>query len=66
MLKLVSRASGHGDQNIQSSSVILLGRKASTRQAARESNKLELIPSSTVKKLRKWYVCNVAGEICFV
>ena len=63
MLKLVSRASGQGDQSFHSSSVILLGRKASTKQAARERNKLELIPSSTMKKPRKWYVCNVAGEI---
>ena len=63
MLKLVSRASGHGDQNFQLSSVTLSGRKATTRQAARERNKLELIPSSIIKKLRKWYVCNVAGEI---
>ena len=66
MVKLVSRASGQGDQNFQLCSVILLGRKASTRQAVRERNKLELIPSSTMKKLRKWYVCNVAGETCFL
>ena len=66
MVKLVSRASGQGDQNFQLCSVILLGRKASTRQAVRERNKLELIPSSTMKKPRKWYVCNFAGEICFL